>query len=53
MRNSRSVVWRSLIDRNPAMVARKSVREWRFEGDLMAIGVPVGGGEQVVWRRVG
>jgi hypothetical protein len=27
----------SLIDRNPAMVERESVREWRFEGDL-AIG---------------
>ena len=43
---------RALLDRNLAMIGRESTREWRFEDDR-AIGVPVGGGEQVVWRRIG
>ncbi len=43
---------RTLLDRNPAMVGRESTRLWRFEDDR-AIGVPEGGGESVVWRRIG
>jgi hypothetical protein len=42
----------TIVDRNPAQFGRESIREWRFEGDR-ALGAPIGGGEAVVWRKVG
>lgn len=43
---------RTLLDRNPGLVGRESTRIWRFQDDR-ATGVPEGGGESVVWRKVG